>query len=176
MKRYIVCAALLLSLGLTGCSATEAPADDASSIAGPSLPATESPTPTPTPSVMTTAEAGHKYLSIVCPGNKAGDSLNAAAQSQNFKKIIEAAKKYRDAMRQEAVDLANPDTLWPDGVAEDLKKLSDSSFSAVAFADQVANAKSLDEVNSLTLAEDGAGAVAQKVRAKLGLPASTKCN
>lgn len=168
MKKLVI-PALLAVLVLTGCTSGGADASPPSAATIPSA------TPTPTPTVMTTAEAGAKYLSIVCPANKAGAVLNDALSAGNLDQIVAAAPAARDAFRTSAVALADTSIRWPDGVATELKKLSDSQFASVAWAEALTKAKSLDEVRALALADDGSAVVAQKVRAQLGLPASTTC-
>ena len=78
-------------------------------------------------------------------------------------------------MRQEAVALTDPATLWPDGIASELAKLADADFAFVSAADSIANAKSIADADSVSFSDNGSGTVAQKVRAQLGLPASTNC-
>ncbi|SFR62926.1 hypothetical protein SAMN04488591_2565 [Microbacterium azadirachtae] len=124
---------------------------------------------------MTNDEAGAKYLSIVCPGNKASIALDAAFTSGDIAQITAAAASARDIYQTSALALADTKILWPEGIAADLKKLSDAQFARVSFADQVSKATTFDEANSIIYVNDDSGAVAQKVRAQLGLPASTTC-
>lgn len=169
MKKLVI-PALLVMLVLAGCTSGGTVVSSPSSSSSAS-----SVKPTPTPTVMTNDEAGAKYLSIVCPGNKAGIALDAAFKSGDIAQITAAAASARDIYQTSALALADTKILWPEGIAAELKKLSDAQFARVSFADQVSKATTLDEATSVIYVSDDSGAVAQKIRAQLGLPASTTC-
>jgi hypothetical protein len=169
-KTAIITALAIALLPLTGCGgATPAPTHTAAAQIK-----TYTATPTPTPTVMNNADAGAKYLAIVCPGNNASNAFQAAWQTQDIAQIQAAAISARDIYRSQATQFLDPTILWPDAIKPDLKTLSDSDFSSVAAMDQISKSTSVEEAAAVTGGDTTvSNAAAQRIRAILGLTADT---
>lgn len=175
------CAVLALAaLALAGCSgggqASAAPSETAKTTISPT------PTPSPTPTIMTTVEAGKKYLSIVCPGNALSYKAAAVVQAEpfNLKTSKAATAALRDGFRKEIETLTDEKVLWPANVKADIAALADSMYGDVTGTESAANQSTQSDF--ITVWNDWtslpARSTAQKIRVKLGLPSDTKvsCN
>jgi len=175
MRTVTACAALLAAaaLTITGCSAEHSQAPTAKPTASPTSKAATPTPPTPTPTALTLAQAGERYLALVCPSNRALAAVDPAYQAQNLDAIHAAAAPARDAKQVEALAFENPTEMWPVEIQADLKVLATSDYGTVGVLDRMVHAQSLDEANMVTFADDGAQTSAQRIRAKLGLSADT---
>lgn len=88
---------------------------------------TSTPSPTPTVTNLTIASAGPKYLETVCPGNAAGDAVDAAfrANPQDLTTIKAAAASARDVNRAQALAFTDPLIVWSKQIQADIKVLSE---------------------------------------------------
>ncbi len=184
MKRTGAAAALALLL-LAGCGGgDQAPATAPSSppAAPPTMTATTPPAtspapdegdpglPTDEPVPLSKRAAAQRYLKLVKPANQAGERLDAAIRDRNLKKIRAAAKEYAKASR--AVSIGLQETTWPYDVQEYTEQLADANTEEQLNAQDIAQAKSVQQAADLYEQFTGTGRkAAERIRQRLGLPA-----
>ncbi|MGV1035063.1 MAG: hypothetical protein ACOYBP_07610 [Microbacteriaceae bacterium] len=126
---------------------------------------------------MTLAEAGQKYLSIVCPANAGGGKLNEAIINtpDDLAAIQAAAAQASEALRTATKQLQDTSILWPDEVsADDLTTLANSNLAALSVMNSIQQVGSIDELNTLSFPDDNSGEAAQRIRLALDLPSNTQ--
>ncbi|MFC4431023.1 hypothetical protein [Citricoccus alkalitolerans] len=138
---------------------------------------------------MNLEEAGAHYLQHICSANEVGDGYNDvlfgavdtlnAGGTPELTPLTNAAAESRDASRDVAVAFSAEEAEWPTAVQEDIQTLVDFQYEEMAFLSNMAEARDVDQYftvvdayEQMTVESDGPAA-AQKIRAKLGLPADT---
>ncbi len=184
MRSRAVVAGLAVALVATGCGGgggTAAQPTTAAS-APTSQPPSASPTPPPEPvegdlglptdepTPLAKKAAAARYLELVKPANKAGGRLDAAIKARDLKKIRGAAKEYAKASRAFSIGLQ--ETAWPYDVQEYTERLADSNTEEQLNAQDIAQAKSVEQALDLYEQFGGGGRnAAERIRQRLGLPA-----
>lgn len=196
MRKPALAIALSAVLFVTGCGATEqssetvsqsasqsAAPNEASNVATePAQETVSTPSETPSPVAMTVEEAGEFYLLHVCASNRASGQLNDASKTVpfNLERAKAEAATTRDAYRKVIEKFSAKETRWPTQVKNDVAEFVDALYGEVATTGHLAEAQ--DEAgftitwNGWTdpAAQSSLGAVSQKIRAKLNLPADAR--
>jgi len=169
--------AIAVVIGLSGCSA---PALDAEAKPTITVPAID-----PGPVALSEAEAGDRYLSIVCPINIATNALNAAyaagedeylnGGTPDVSAVVAAATTIRDQQRLAIEQLDDTYFEWPGVVAEQAPHIRSAYMANMAVVSAIAGATDFETAYSTPAAastpeEDAAG---QEIRYQLGLSADT---
>ncbi len=171
----LVCAALLLAL--TGCAASEPEQKPVETSQKPAI--------DPGPIQLTEAEAGERYLGIVCQGNFASDALWAAflADEDEFLNggapapdaVKAAAAEKARLTRQEIELIDDPYYTWPVSVQALLPLIRDDDAGYLPYLEAVAGAATFesayDEQEPELPAEQAAAPL--EIRRLLGLDADT---
>lgn len=174
-------AALVLMLALAGCTAPASPA--ATGSATPSAPPAEAPESEP--KMMTTEEAGERYLSIVCEVNGSVDATSAAfyaAQPEYLDggtpdpaPVSAAASRTLELMQLGIEQFDHERFPWPESVVDQIDNFRSGYIARFSFYQAAANAVTFEEVTEIprpatTAEQDNA---AQEIRYELDLPVDT---
>ncbi|MBS1674577.1 MAG: hypothetical protein JSS74_11515 [Actinobacteria bacterium] len=123
---------------------------------------------------MSKADAGKKYLSILCPTNAASEVFNAAASSQDLEAIKAAAQELATTQRTAAKQLTDDSINWPGEVAEaDRQTMADHYFANISWLNSVASASAIGDLPARVPTDDGFGKASQRIRAGLDLSTDT---
>ncbi len=188
MKKRYLGVALAATLLLSGCSVIDL-------ISGAVPSQSTSPTPTAEPEVetpaedwpvsLTKAEAGERYLQIVCQRNDAigrwdaawqelEDLVNAGQEplSDQVTAVANSARDVFLSTEWEIALLSDERYTWPDVVEAEIMTIIDSNERLLPTLQTEMNARTVDELYASVYPEYTAEeqAAAQEVRLKLGLP------
>ena len=161
MRIVVITAMCALALGACS-SGTE---QEATTAALPSVSA--SPTG---PVVLTTEQAGERYLKYICRSNEALDRLNKSGFEQIFigetlsPDEVAALKNLARVDQKSARALQDPDYVWPDAVQKPVERV------AVQLYEQSAEALDIAKSGEASVLNSGTGKSATLVRLKLDLP------
>ncbi len=123
---------------------------------------------------MSKADAGEKYLSILCPTNAASEVFNAAVDSQDVEAIKAAAQELATAQRTAAKQLTDDSTNWPAEVTEaDRQTMADHYFANISWLNSVTSATTIADIPMRPPGNDGFGKASQRIRAGLDLSTDT---
>jgi hypothetical protein len=156
-----------------GCSLLSPPANDAAGSSKSSESSFEEKSPA-APVVMSTVEAGDKFLDIICKSNATVDPFSAAWTAAangtgDLATLAAIAATSRDADNTAALALEDPTLIWPENVAENAKGLAGELYAESAVLANIVNAP---DVASATASVFPASlGNAQAMRAKLGISA-----
>lgn len=189
---YACTAALLLIL--TACAQPAPPSAESSPLAtthstAPSAPPSSN-TPAPSPRSMTKKEAGRYFLGAICPLNKSRLALYAKVDPSwserqqgyvhsklDLKATKSAAAKQRDATRKTINRLTDEKVHWPTKAAQPVAAFAEELYADISHSQDLAISSSkAGFFAEWTSAPDlsKAGALSQKVRTLLDLPADVE--
>lgn len=161
MRTIVVAATCALALG--ACSSNSG--QDAAS------PASPVPSVSPTgPAVLTTEQAGQRYLKYICRSNEALERLNNSGFDQIYigetlsPDEVAALKNLARVDQKSARALQDPDYVWPDAVQKPVERV------AVQLYEQSAEALDIAKSGEASALDSGTGGSATLVRLKLDLP------
>lgn len=124
---------------------------------------------------MSTADAGKKYLEAVCPANIANAETYEANVSGDFERYQANAKQAREAVQNGVKLFDESARSWPEEVQPTIEELKSEFLKVVAYYDTQLEANSFDEADAAPAPDlSQMGAIAQDIRAKLGLPEDTE--
>lgn len=137
------------------------------------------------PVELTRAEAGQRYLDIVCQPNEAWDAYDiawialedaeAAGGSLDITAVQEAAAELLHLRQQEAALLEDPRFVWPTSVQDQILLLQDMNLSDMRLLELEVNARNFDELWRISYPELTAEELRapQEIRLNLGIDADT---
>lgn len=174
--------ALVLLTGCTAPASTDTADTEASQAPSPS------PTPTidPGPVELSTAEAGERYLGIVCQRNGATERMNQAfiageeeylnggGGNPDVAAVKAAAAEVLRLNTMQIALLDDPYFTWPDGLDAHLSNVRDASMTQASTFNALVNAATYEDAYNQPVSDDPEGAKSsQEIRYQLELSPDT---
>ncbi|WP_140403296.1 hypothetical protein [Microbacterium oxydans] len=174
---------VLALMVLTGCTAP-ASTDTADTQAS------QAPSPSPTPTIdpgpveLSTAEAGERYLGIVCQRNGATERMNQAfiageeeylnGGNPDVAAVKAAAAEVLRLNTMQIALLDDPYFTWPDGLDAHLSNVRDASMTQASTFNALVNAATFEDAYNQPVSDDPEGAKSsQEIRYQLQLSPDT---